>query len=179
VPDGYGRESSLVTAVSYNSEEAILWLISHGANIEGIDNGKSATPLTIAARKGNYKTAKLLIDHGANIHAEYPLKTGSKTVKMNALKWALANGFADIAELLRSHGAILPEEAPQEAPSNNIIIDSLLSYLELKFGTAHPLAFLEVIPSEYSVAVHVFPPNNDHSSYAERVNEFETLTCLV
>ena len=88
-------------------------LIQFGIAIDAVSQVGGETPLIRAASMGNYKIAKILIEHGADIH----LKSGSGDT---ALDVALNNNWKDsddpghvgpakgcekIAALLRRHGA--------------------------------------------------------------------------
>ena len=56
----------LVWAASSNKPEAVLWLLEHGAEVDGRDPASKWTPLMSAAHGGYLEVAQILMDHGAN-----------------------------------------------------------------------------------------------------------------
>src|ERR1041384_6412428 len=59
--------------------------------------GNSFTPLLATATTGNLAVAKLLLDHGADVHG------GNRW--MTPLLWAAARRDGEMVSLLRKHGA--------------------------------------------------------------------------
>lgn len=72
-------------------------LLSYGADVDAKDNKFGTTPLILAAGDGYKKVTEELLAHGADVNASD--STGTPLV------WAVSSGHADIAALLRQHGA--------------------------------------------------------------------------
>jgi ankyrin repeat protein len=130
VPDRSGATPLHQAALKGNLKIATL-LLDHGAGVDARDHD-GATPLHAAALAGQLEMAKLLLDRGADREARAtesgatPLfqaaawrRTGvlelliERGADVNArnksgltpLRAAEGNGFADIAKILRAHGA--------------------------------------------------------------------------
>jgi len=74
-------------------------LVDHGAEIDAVDEEYRSTPLGVAARRGQRATVALLLERGANPNlAAAPWAT--------PLAWARKRGHDEVAEMLRSAGAI-------------------------------------------------------------------------
>ena len=79
-------------------EGLILRFLSHGADINAIEEGALSTPLGIAARSGNLAHLRLLLEKGAD-----PNRSGAPW--SSPLVWAQRCGHTDVADLLKQHGA--------------------------------------------------------------------------
>ncbi|KGO88644.1 hypothetical protein Q765_01715 [Flavobacterium rivuli WB 3.3-2 = DSM 21788] len=94
--DEYGN-TPLLLAVNYNNNEAVLALLSAGADTEWKDN-RGYTALMVACFKGYTKVAKLLIEHGAVVHS---VNNNNET----ALTFATLLGQQELVRLLLIYGA--------------------------------------------------------------------------
>lgn len=79
-------------------EELILRFLSHGADINAIEEDALSTALGIGARSGNLAHVKLLLEKGAD-----PNRSGAPW--STPLAWAQRRGHTDVADLLKQHGA--------------------------------------------------------------------------
>ena len=70
-------------------------LLTHGANIDAIDDEYRSTPLGVAARRGQLALVKLLLESGAD-----PAAAGASWA--GPLAWAERKGHTATAELLRN-----------------------------------------------------------------------------
>jgi len=89
-------DSPLVQAAHHEFYDMMELLIEHGADV---DNGKTGTPLMIAAHVGNEKIVKLLIRGEADLNKATPVD--GQTPLFTAAK----EGFGNIAALLIDAGA--------------------------------------------------------------------------
>ena len=69
-------------------------LLAHGADIDAVDEEYRSTPLGVAARRGQDKLVKLLLDSGAD-----PMAAGASWAV--PLGWAERKGHVHVAEMLR------------------------------------------------------------------------------
>jgi ankyrin repeat protein len=74
-------------------------LISHGAEINPVDEEYQSTPLGMAARWGHLEMVELLLRHGAD-----PNKSGADWAR--PLSWARRKGFGEIEQVLKRAGAV-------------------------------------------------------------------------
>jgi ankyrin repeat protein len=77
----------------------IQMFIQHGAEVNAIDEEDRSTPLGIAAREGDLRLVKLLLDNGAD-----PNTAGADWAM--PLAWAERRGHDKVAALLREHGGV-------------------------------------------------------------------------
>lgn len=94
-PDG---TSVLIIAAMAGDVPTIELLLKHGAKLEYQENRAGATALIMAASENQAEAVKALLNAGANPNAK--TKRGE-----TALKVAQDNKNAEIAKLLKSHGA--------------------------------------------------------------------------
>ena len=73
--------------------------IQHGAEVNAIDEEDRSTPLGIAAREGDARLVKLLLENRAN-----PNTAGADWA--TPLAWAQRRGNDQVAAILREHGAV-------------------------------------------------------------------------
>jgi hypothetical protein len=90
--DGKGRPDP-------NRHELLGLFLEFGANLNAVDEEYCSTPLGWAARSGLEDMVTALLDRGAdpNLPEDIPWAT--------PLAWAEKRGYAQIAEILRKHGA--------------------------------------------------------------------------
>ncbi|KAF2887941.1 hypothetical protein ILUMI_18233 [Ignelater luminosus] len=95
--------NALCAASRYGHKDVVELFLSHGANIESIDDEKK-TPLVWAASNGHTDIVKFLLSKGANINAQDNLGN-------NALHWATRHGFTQVVKLLLSKGSEIPKNS--------------------------------------------------------------------
>jgi len=109
-PDGV-NQTLLWHAIGRRAYNSATFLLDAGADVNHTDNridGKGPSPLTSAASSGDLKMVKMLLERGANIHYTYYYEdVGSE--KLNALKLAVMYEHHEVADYLRSLGAVVPE----------------------------------------------------------------------
>lgn len=109
---GTVEQNALCGACGEASPECVQLLLNAGASTDMESIGKNALLSAITGR--SLTCAKMLVDAGIDIHKTYELEDGRLR---NALEFAEHWGCPDIAEYLRSQGAVLPEE---NLPEENI-----------------------------------------------------------
>jgi hypothetical protein len=113
------QTSALCAACSEGHVDCARVLIQAGASIQAasIDDN----PLISAIPKDSLECVKLLVDAGVDIHKSYKLEDGRLR---NALEFAERWGCKDIAEFLRSKGAMLPGEksGKETSPSDQFVL---------------------------------------------------------
>jgi hypothetical protein len=102
---------------------------------------------------------KLLVEHGADVNRFFPW-FGDANSGFTPLTFAEAHGKTEIAEYLRSKGAVPPAEKPQKPAMS--LEDEIVAHFEKQFGPARPGALREVIPMGLPVAIHAIPPHETH-----------------
>ena len=73
-------------------------LLDHGADINAIDDEYQSTPLGYAAHFCRREVVRFLLERGAD-----PNKSGAPWA--TPLAWAERRGHAEVAQILRGHGA--------------------------------------------------------------------------
>jgi hypothetical protein len=96
-------------------------LLSAGASlkVDSLDDN----PLITSIQKFSLECVQLLVDAGIDIHKTYTLEDGRLR---NALEFAVSRGCTDIADYLRSEGAVMPGE---DAKPQSRLYDQLNSKL--------------------------------------------------
>jgi hypothetical protein len=166
-PDACRKDESkwtpLNAAVNNNSLEVINFLLDAGADIhrKNLGNGNSASYLTAAViSDGNLPLVKFFYECGVDINAEYSLGHGTH---YNALKWAVIEGYHDIAEYLRSKGAVWIEDSTDK--ESQTPEESMLQFLSEKFKSKPlPLGLSEIVCVSVPLSVHVFPPKRNRKT---------------
>ena len=144
----------LKSAVNSQAYNAAAFLLEVGADVNNSLNSRSTPPLMDATYHGDIKMVKILVERGADIH--YTYRHTSNNEQFNALKWAVTEGHHEVADYLRSLGAVMPEETemPPSCSTEELLAD-LSRYFNgkpLKFGLG------EIIPASVPMMVHIFPP---------------------
>ena len=151
--DDWLKITPLWIAVQHRAYNAVTCLLDAGANINNTENGRVASPLIWASSKGDLKMVKLLLKRGADIHITY-MREGKEI--FNALKWAVLDGQHEVADYLRSQGAVMPEEKemPPTNPDEELLTDLSRHFKgkPLKFGLG------EIVPASVPMMVYIFPP---------------------
>jgi hypothetical protein len=92
--------SMLALAIRMGDRGMVEFLLSKGANPNGVQGYEYMTPLMVAARKGAADLVQVLLDHGANVQ-------GRSTDGMGVMEWAVdGNSPAVIALLARHHADV-------------------------------------------------------------------------
>lgn len=121
---------SFIEACERGLQDAALYLIEMGADVESVIDKTGQTPIVIASKTGNSAIARLLIDYGADVNM--PDGLGH-----TPLEWACMEGHAKIARLLLENGADPIEINPDpEAvkPFNEEILALLREYVRQETG---------------------------------------------
>jgi len=79
--------------------DAVQLLLAHGADPNARDEGDNATPLHLAAAKGNLVCVRLLLDAGADVHGSGDVHEG------DVIGWAAGHGNQAVIALLLERGA--------------------------------------------------------------------------
>jgi ankyrin repeat protein len=78
-------------------------LLEHGANVNTQNNYNYYTPLHYASQSGKLEIARLLLDHGADVHIQ-------SSDGVTPFQVAIHHSHHDIAQLLLDSGAKREEE---------------------------------------------------------------------
>ena len=155
-PEPFRGQTLLWEAINAGAYNVVLCLLDAGANINLPFKGRFSSPLVGAVYEGDIKIVKTLIERGADIH--YTYIHSDRKEKFNALKWAVEKEYHEIADYLRSLGAVMPveEEKPNIIPGPE---EELLVALSKYFkGKPLPLGITEIVPASVPLMVHIFPP---------------------
>ena len=144
-PDG-----PLSMAIGHAGLPVIAFLLEQGAdpNIGRLLIG------AINRESDRFETVRLLVEHGVDVNRCYHLGDDDGPL-FNALSWAIDAEEPEIADYLRAHGAVLPEEQPSASPTD--LAGEIVAYFEREFGKANKRTIVEIVPSEPPIAVHVIP----------------------
>lgn len=155
--DHPAETSALVCAINKGHVRAVRYLLSRGAD------PNIGRPLISAINRDEPSCAlelvKLLVDHGADLNRFFPW-FGDESFGFTPLTFAEAHGKTEIAEYLRSKGAVLPPPQPKKVPANRE--QEIVVHFEKQFGPVRPAALREIVPSGLPVAIHVIPPTENH-----------------
>jgi len=96
----------------------------------------------------------MLLERGAEING-ISVRDDDKE-HYNALKMAVQEGHHEVADYLRSKGAVMPEEVdiPPRNPEEEVI-EALSDYFK---GKPEPLGSTEIVPTSVPLIVRIFPP---------------------
>src|SRR5262245_15168608 len=145
-------DTPLVDAVSKGELETARYLLSLGAN-PNLGRGLIGA---INAKSHSLELVKLLVEHGADVNRWWRFGDEERGPIFNALSWATDNEREDIAQYLRSKGAVMPPEEP--APSPYTLAEEVVAYFREHVGPVKPQALVEIVPSsDVPVAIHVVP----------------------
>lgn len=95
----YCEDTLLLGACAHGREEAVHFLLKHGATADQGRASNCETPLVAASRAGNASIVTLLLQHGADADA--------------ALYWACACGHVEVVKILLYHGVELETVSPE------------------------------------------------------------------
>ena len=90
----------LYYAASYGLTSVVKYLLQLGVDVEVHGGQGGATPINIAAYRGNLDVVKVLYDHGAD-----PLKP-DLSINFNAVKWASVQSQWSVVEYFKAKGCI-------------------------------------------------------------------------
>jgi uncharacterized protein len=153
---GSGEDGPLWSAVCAESVDVVQFLLEHGAD----PNRSRMLISAINADTNELAMVKLLVEHGADVNRSYPFG-GKDGPIFNALSWAEASGKTEIAEYLRSKGAVPPSPKPKNAPTSRE--DEIIARFEKQFGAVRPGALREIVPTGLPIAIHAIPPSKTHN----------------
>jgi hypothetical protein len=178
-------EIPLVSAAGADRSETVKWLIERGSVINHEWGGfrPICRALANAARNGNIYISRMLVEAGAVLDV---LDRTDRT----PLTWAIEYGQKEIADYLRSKGAVEAKDVPGYAERTaKKRISPIAGWVQDRLGPAHPLSWIPIIPDEVPVTIcAVFnedhyclftsgmsekamttPPEMEHYQYAELV----------
>jgi hypothetical protein len=138
-------EGIVVRAAGEGALESVRWLLEHGAGINcEVEGVVRCFALAHAIMDGHFEVVRLLVEHGADVNATW--------AERNALSFAVDYGYPEIADYLRTHGAVLPGETAPAAPDSEI-----LRHIRRHFGQPRGLSLRAVVPTDPDVVIHVVP----------------------
>ena len=150
-----GIDSPLTKAIDNWDYVITEKLLCSGANVDFSDkDGARCTPLMKAARNGNVRICRLLLKHGANVHAVEHIWS------YTALHYATLAGQLETAALLLEHGAMIHDPTiPWHEQTSPIRVATqwekpeMLSFL-LEYCNKTDMEIPFVIPLIFHEAVH-------------------------
>ena len=119
-------QSAITAAAGEASKRSLQLLLSAGASlkVDSLDDN----PLITSIQKFSLECVQLLVDAGIDIHKTYTLEDGRLR---NALEFAVSRGCTDIADYLRSEGAVMPgEDAKPQSRLYNQLNSKLLEWFK-------------------------------------------------
>jgi hypothetical protein len=145
---GFAHTPPLTYAIWNRAYEAAAFLLDAGTAIND-----ESRPLIAAVYEGDLKMVKMLLERGADIHITF---RGDDKVQYNALKMAVIHEHHEVADYLRSQGAVMPEEEdiPPCDPADEVI-EALSGWFK---GKPEPLGVGEIVPASVPLTVRIFPP---------------------
>lgn len=145
----------LSCAAMRGAVQAAQWLLDHGATIRPSTQERGGGDLIGAVNSGSLELVRSLLEHGADVNGCYGGEEGGPP-RQNALSHALAYGHREIASLLRSYGAMLPDESqPQQTADLHA---EIISHFKSHFAPVQPLALTEIVRNPVSIRIHVMAP---------------------
>jgi uncharacterized protein len=154
-----GGDTPLNDAVEYGQVETAKYLLSMNAD----PNASRGLIGAINADANNFELVKLLVEQGADVNLCWPLGEEQDGHLFNALSWAIDGEHKEIADYLRSHHAVLPQQEPARPPRT--VEQEVLRYFNLRVGPVRPAALVQIVQGDIPVAVHVIPPDDGHAYY--------------
>src|ERR1700758_110438 len=97
----------LMTAASTGDVDTVKSLLAHGANVNAKETARGQTALMWAVAEKHPEVARVLIDHGADVHLH-------STSGFTPLLFAAQQGDLDAARMLLEAGANVNEAAPED-----------------------------------------------------------------
>lgn len=127
--------------------DTLRWLVEHGAEINYEVGGREpyCVPLGTIIRSGRLDMVKLLVEAGAILDV-------CDRRNLTPLGWAIQYGQTEIADYLRSKGAIEPQHARNYRPP--LPKTPVMQYMESRFGPIKSQGWQQIIPSATPIAVH-------------------------
>jgi hypothetical protein len=131
-------------------------LLEHGADVARADQSNRLVIASITgSKKHSLEMVKLLEQYGADFHRVFLNQLANEP--MNALSTAIDWDKHDVADYLRSKGAVMPDASPdKEQPQTRG--DEVVAYFCKHFGPVKRQALIEIVPTAWpAIAVHVVP----------------------
>jgi hypothetical protein len=151
---GPGNSTPLTLAASAGNVALVALLLRNRAN------PTIGRPLIGAIRNPEdigLEIVKLLVDHGALLNECYFPFDDTTQPQINPLAWAMWHDKHQIADYLRSKGAVLPPEKSASGSTNTA--DCIRSHFASKLGPPQPLSQQEIVPTGMPITIHVIPPS--------------------
>jgi hypothetical protein len=157
---GYFVETALGSAVTAGHVSVARYLLSRHADptigrtlIAAINQEDRVVALELV---------RILVEHGADVNCLFRWYDDDRMPAFTPLTWAEANGKTEIAEYLRSKGAVPPDAGPPKPPLTHE--QEIMAHFEAQFGSVPPLGRHEIVPTGLPIAIHVVPPtqNREH-----------------
>lgn len=108
----YVHETLLLRSCALGMEEAVLFLLQHGASVEGSLTQSGETPLIVASSHGHARVVALLLEYNANVNAV-------DCIMRSALYVACEHGHVEVVNELLNCG---PDLDQQEEEGNTAVM---------------------------------------------------------
>lgn len=166
--------------------EMIEFLVSQGMDVNSQGKFGDGSPLDMAATRGHLRTARWLLDHGADVDdrggkgppiasastfghlemVELLIERGAdvnicygKKRKRNALSQARELGHKKVVELLLKHGAVDPPPLPEKPEGS--VAEEILDHVATYFGEPKPFGLREIVPGAVDLTIHHVPDHGE------------------
>lgn len=156
----HNRNTAIGKAASKGQTHIVQLLIEHGAKVDEAEHS-ICSPLTSACIFKHFETAKILIENGANINRIHLRQHDLPLDK--AIGW----GSTDIAELLRSKGAL----SSYRPDWSNHKAKAILGHVFENAGRILPLKYPKV--DNANIEQHLAIVNNSKNKYLFTTGLFE------
>lgn len=157
VADNSSARVPLENAILADSVPVTRFLLEHGADP---NYGRMVIGAIVGQKENSLELVKLLEEYGADLHKVFVNEQINQP--MNALSAALDWDKTDVADYLRSRGAVSPDREPEGVSPRNLN-DEVVEYFESQFGPVQRPALIEIVPTEPLIVVHVVPASTERS----------------
>lgn len=159
----------LASAACTGKYMTVWWLVEHGAEVNWEEPGRFpyCVPLAIVIREDHLPTVRVLVEAGARL--DVCDRTGR-----TPLSWALASGRKEIAEYLRSRGAIESEQAVNYTPPPPP--RPVLEYMRSVCVEVSEFGWQPIVPDGLRIAVHAAYDDDHRFAFTEGLSDFELAT---
>jgi hypothetical protein len=154
-------------------------LLERGAN-PNRPHGSTLINAITRGRPHSLTIVKLLDEYGADLNKVWPCEDDGRPT--TALSVAIESGQEEVAEYLRSRGAVLPpnwttpsegmvvaeavdesEDAIADLDVAQELTDELVAYFSQHFGQPDKLSLIEIVPMGIPIAIHSIPASSEHN----------------
>jgi hypothetical protein len=145
-PDG-----PLSSAISRGSIDVARFLLDSGAD----PNVGRLLVAAINRDSHSFEMVNLLVERGADVNEAFPFGDDDGPI-FTPLSWAIANEKHDIADYLRSKGAVLADDEPPSRTPRSLE-EEIIAHFDDHFGPVQSMSLGEIVPDDLPITIHVIP----------------------